>query len=101
MSQKLPLGSFKSVKEKIYEDFMKNYNEKSDEGSCLETDIHYPDKLHDLHNDSNFCPERIEIEKVETLMANLYDKKRIFYTYKKLKTITISHINIEKNAWSH
>ena len=43
------------------EDFIKNYNEESDEGCFLEVDIQYPEKLHELHNDLTFLPERMKI----------------------------------------
>ena len=47
--------------------YIKSYNEESDEGSFLE-------KLHELHNDLPFLPERMKIEKVEKLVANLHDE---------------------------
>ena len=37
----------------------------------FEIDVHYIDKLHDLQND---LLERMKIEKVEKLVANLHDK---------------------------
>ena len=40
----------------------------------LEVDVQYPEKLHDLHDDLPFLPERIKIEKVGKLVANLHDK---------------------------
>ena len=60
VSQKLPVNSFKWVKNvsKIDEDFTKNYDEDSDEGYILEVDIKYPSELHDLHSDLSFLPER-------------------------------------------
>ena len=60
--------------EKGFEDFIKNYNEESDEGHFLEVNVQYPEKLHELHNDLPFLPERIKIEKVEKLVTNLHDK---------------------------
>ena len=42
--------------------FIKNYNEESDEGYFFEVDIQYLEKLHELHNDSPFLPERMKIE---------------------------------------
>ena len=42
---------------------MESFNENSDEGHFLELDIQYPQKLHDLHNDIPFLPERMKIEK--------------------------------------
>ena len=45
-----------------------------DVGYFLEVDIQYPENLHNLHNDLHFLPERMKIEKVEKLVANLHDK---------------------------
>ena len=41
---------------KINEDFIKSYNEESDERHFLEIDVQYPEKLHELHNDLPFSP---------------------------------------------
>ena len=38
----------------ILEDFIKNYNEESDEGYFIEVDVKYPEKLHELHNELHF-----------------------------------------------
>ena len=56
MSQKLPVNSFKWVKNvsKIDEDFIINYDEDSDKGYTLEVDIEYPRELHKLHSDLPF-----------------------------------------------
>ena len=55
---------------KFNEDFIKNYNEKSEEGYFLEVDAQYPEKLHELYNDLPFLPERRKIEKVQKLVTN-------------------------------
>ena len=55
---------------KFNEDFIKNYNEKSEEGYFLEVDAQYPEKLHELDNDLPFLPERRKIEKVQKLVTN-------------------------------
>ena len=72
MSQKLPVNNFEWIKDtsQFNEDFIKNYNEESDEGYFLEVDVQYPEQLHELHNDLLFLAERIKIEKVEKLVAN-------------------------------
>ena len=44
---------------------------KSDEGNFLEVDVQYLEKLHELHNNLSFLPERMKIEKVEKLVANI------------------------------
>ena len=67
MSQKLPVNDFDWIEDtsQFNEDFLKCYNEESDEGYCLEADVQYPEKLHKLHNDLPFLAERIKIEKIE------------------------------------
>ena len=42
---------------KFNEDFMKSYNDDSDDGYFLEVDVQYPENLHNLHNDLPFLPE--------------------------------------------
>ena len=34
----------------------------------LEADVQYPEKLHELHNDLQFLPERMKIEKLKSLL---------------------------------
>ena len=77
MYQKLPVNCFKWVKNvsKIDEDFIKNYDEDGDVGHFREVDIEYLGELHDLHSDLPFSPKRIEINKRNKLVCNLYDKK--------------------------
>ena len=58
MSQKLPMNDFKWVKQeellKFNEDFIKNFDENSNEVYFLEVDIDYPKELFDLHKDLPF-----------------------------------------------
>ena len=79
MLQKLSVNDFKWVEDifEFDESFIKNYHEESDEGYFLEVDFQYPEKLHDLHNDLSFLPERMKDEKVEKVIANIHDKKSI------------------------
>ena len=67
MSQKLPVDNIEWIKDtsQFNEDFIKKYNKVSNEGYFLEVDVQYFEKLHDLHNDLSFLPERMKIEKVE------------------------------------
>ena len=60
-------------------------NEESDKGYFLEVDVQYPEKLHDLHNDLPFLPERLRIEKVEKLVANLHDRTEYVIQIRNLK----------------
>ena len=43
----------------------------------FEVDVQNTKKLHELHNDLPFLPERIKIEKVKKLVANLHDKTEL------------------------
>ena len=76
MLQKLLVINFESIKDtsQFNEDFIKSYNEGSDKGYFLEADVQYTEKLHELHNDLPFLPERMKIENVEKLVVNLHDK---------------------------
>ena len=76
MLQKLPVNDFEWMKDtsQFNKDFIKNYNEENDEGYFLEVDVQYLEKLHEVHNYLPFLPERMKIEKVEKLVANLHDK---------------------------
>ena len=76
VGQQLPVNNFEWIKDtsQFNEDFIKNYNEESDEGYFFEVDVQYLEKLHELPDDLPFLPEGVKIEKVEKLVANLHDK---------------------------
>ena len=57
---------------KFNEDFIKDYNGESE--YFLEVDVQYFEKWHELHNYLPFLLERVKIEKVEKLVANLHDE---------------------------
>ena len=54
-------------------------------GYILEVDVKYPKKLHYLHSDLPFLPERMEINKCKKLDCNLHDKKKHVVHIKSLK----------------
>ena len=87
MLQKLPVINFECIKDtfQFNGDFMKNYNEESDEGYFLQLDVQYYEKVHKLHNDLPFLPERMKIEKVERFVANLHDKAEYVIHIRNLK----------------
>ena len=62
MLQKLPKNKFKWIENtsQFNEDFIKDYNEGSDEGYFLEFDVPCPEKLHECHNDLPFLSERMK-----------------------------------------
>ena len=76
MSQKFSLNNFEWIKDtsQFNEDFIKNYNEEIDEGYFLEFNVQYIEKLCEIYNDLPFLPERMKIEKLEKLVANLHEK---------------------------
>ena len=68
MSQELPVNKLEWIEDnsQLNEDFIKNYNEESDEGYFLEVDVQYHlcticTKLHELHNNLPFLPERMKL----------------------------------------
>ena len=64
MSQELRVNDFKWVEEpsEFDEKFIKNYNNKSDEGYIFKVDVQYSENLYNVHN--YFLLERMKIEKV-------------------------------------
>ena len=66
--KKLPVNDFEWVED------TSPFNEESDEGYFFEADVQYSKKLHDFHNDLPILTERMKIEKVEKLVANLHRK---------------------------
>ena len=87
MSQKLPVNNVEWIEDtfQLNEDSIKSYNEESDEGCFLEVGIQYPEKLHEIHNDLPFLPERMKSEKDGKLVTNLYDKTEYVIRIKNLK----------------
>ena len=59
MLQKLVVNNFQSIVDtsQFNEDFIRNYNEESDEGHFLEVDVQHPEHLYELHNDLPFLPK--------------------------------------------
>ena len=99
MSQKLSVNNFEWVKDtsQFNEGFIKSYNEESDEGYFLEIDVQCLEKLHELHNDLQFLPERRKIEKFENLSANLHDKTEYVIHIRKFKQ-ELNHGSVLKNV---
>ena len=70
---------------------MKNHNEDS------EVDDQYLEKLHERHNNLPFFPERMKIEKVENLVADLNDKTGYVIQISNLKQ-PLRHILVMKKV---
>ena len=62
----------------------------NDKGYTLEVDVKYPKRLHELHSDLPFLPERMKIDKCNKLVCNLFNKKKY-----------VTHINSLKQALNH
>ena len=95
MPEKLPMNGFKWVNDisGINEKFVKSYDKNSSKCYLLEVDVDYPSypsKLHKLHSDMPFLPERMKIDKTKKLVCNLHDKKKY-----------VVHISILKQALDH
>ena len=82
MYEKLPINGFKWVND------LSGIN--SNKGYILEVDVDYPSKLHKLHSDMPFLPEKMKIDKTQKLVCNLRDKKKY-----------VVHISILKQALNH
>ena len=74
MSRKPPVYNFEWIKgnSQFNEDFIKNYNEESNEWYFLETDVQYVENIHELHND-------LTLFEVKKLVAKLHDKTNILF----------------------
>ena len=87
MSQKLPVNIFEWTEDasQFNEEFIKNYNQESDEGYFLEVDVQHPEKIYEIHNDLPFFPKRKKIQNVEKLVTNLHDKNEYVIHIRNLK----------------
>ena len=63
----------------------KTIYKESGEVNLLEVDVQYLEKLHKIHNDLPFLPERMKIEKVEKLVTKLHDKTEYVIHIRNLK----------------
>ena len=69
----------------------------NDEVYFLEIDIQYPENLHNFHSDLPYLPERMKIEKVRKLAANLHDKTEYVILIRNLKP-ALNHRLVLKNV---
>ena len=89
MSQKLPSNNLEWIEDasQFNKEFMKSYNQESDEGYFIEAVVKYLEHLHERHNDLPFLPKRMIIGKVVEIGANLHDKVEYVIHIRNLKQI--------------
>ena len=79
MSMKLPTRGFKWMNKRELDVWEKV-------PSILEVDLHYPERLHDAHNDYPLAPESVECKtKIKKLIPTLRDKTKYVLHYETLK----------------
>ena len=107
MNRPLPYADFKWI-DPITNDTIMNYDENSEIGYTLEVDLHYPEELHDLHNDYPLAPEKLKLGECEKLCGTFNDKKdyiidiRVlkFYLEHGLKLTKITRVvQYKQKAW--
>ena len=81
---------------KIYEDFIKNYDENGNIGYFFEVDIDYTKKLFDLHKDLPFLPEIKKVNKVEKFICDIEDKKKYVIHIRALKQALNNGLRLKK-----
>ena len=99
MSQKLPVNNFEWIEEasQFNEDFIKNYNEESDEGHFLKVDVNYPQKGRWASQRHTIFIRKKETEKVEKFVTNLHDKNDYVVHIRNLKQ-ALNHGSILKKV---
>ena len=93
MSQKLPVNGFMWYNDYLSdfnEDFIKNYDENSDDGYFLEVDIEHPKTLWGSDKELPFLPERKKLEKVEKIVCSIEDKEKYVIHIRALKQALIN-----------
>ena len=99
MSQKLPVNGFiwyNDYLSDFNEEFIKNYDEKRDEGYFLEVDMEYPKTLWNSHKELPFLPERKKLEKVEKLVCSIEDKEKYVIHIRALKQALNNELKLKE-----
>ena len=79
MLQKLSVNNFESIEDtsQFSENFMKSYNEESDEGYFLEIDVQCPEKLYEFQNDLPFSLKRIKVKNKKSKSLLLISMRKL------------------------
>lgn len=100
-TKSLPIGGFEWVSntDKLFSDkeAVLKIPDNSETGYIFEVDLHYPENIHNLHNDFPFCAEKrtlpeeaikilgVKKNKIDKLLLTLYDKEKYVVDYRMLK----------------
>ena len=101
MCKKLPIDDFMKEQDlSIFtDDFIKNYNKKSDKGYLFHVDINYLQEIREFHVDLPFLPAKMQVNKVNKLVANVHDKNNyVRCTCICIKTSIKSWLSVKKGA---
>lgn len=117
MSERLPISDYQwiiddglSQESQLFHsvDAILNLSDESENGYIFEVDLHYPEELHDKHNDFPFCAEKrtltkeafdilkVKPNKFEKLMLTLYDKEKYGVHYRMLKLALQHGLELKK-----
>ena len=78
------------------EDFIKNYDENSDEEYFFEVDMEYPKQLFSSQKQLPFLPERTKLQKVEKLVCIIEDKEKYVIHIRALKQTLNNGLKFKK-----
>lgn len=67
-----------------------------EDGYILEVDLHYPEYLHEYHDDLPFCPEKRKFGSTYKLCATLEDKTKYIIHYRNLKQAMENGLELKK-----
>ena len=100
MSQPLPTGEFRWINCDVWdpEKLVNMLSKEKKYGYLLEVDVKYPRELHNLHNDVPFMCDKMNINGVEKLIPNLYDKKKYIIHIRVLKQAIDHGLILEKDS---
>lgn len=119
MCQPLPIGGFQWIdsddKVNVQDsqlfsdvDAIMNLPDESKTGYLFEVDLHYPESIHNLHNDFPFCAEKQQLpeqafnilgeqaKKFPKLLLTLFDKEKYVIHYRMLKLALRHGLKLEK-----
>ena len=81
---------------KFSQDFIKNYDENSNEGYFVEVDIDYRKELFNLHKDLPFLPKSKKVNKVEKLICSIENKEKYVIHIRSLKQALNHGLKLKK-----